>query len=250
MLWHRFAQQLELYDVEKDATQKLNDTPGQFQAPMWSPVDDRLLFGISGKSESLTDLVIADGEKRSTVIADLESPVSFEWSPDATKIASVSAFGNLTVTDVQTGKSLATSPEVGVVAYFWSPQGDRVAYIAIKREPSGSSARPYPSPNGRNGRSPALQGQAPTSLLWNILDVKSGKTTELTKFIPTQTMIYYLNFFDQFARSHRLWSPDGHYLVYGAVDLIGQDMVMLADTTKPGTTIPVSEGAIGVWSWK
>jgi hypothetical protein len=63
-------------------------------------------------------------------------------------------------------------------------------------------------------------------------------------------MIYYLTFFDQFERSHSLWSPDGHNLAYGSLDKSGATSVMLADTRDPGKSVLVSDGGIGIWSWK
>jgi hypothetical protein len=89
-----------------------------------------------------------------------------------------------------------------------------------------------------------------TSLTWNILDVTSNRVTTLSNFIPTRDMIYYLNFFDQFVRSHSLWSPDGRYLVYASIDSLGNQSVVLADTRSPGSTIRVASGSLGIWSWK
>ena len=67
--------------------------------------------------------------------------------------------------------------------------------------------------------------------------------------VASRDMVYYLNFFDQFARSHSLWSPDGRYVVYGASDTLGQPSVLLVDTRNPGQPIKVATGTFGVWSW-
>ena len=82
-----------------------------------------------------------------------------------------------------------------------------------------------------------------------MLDVKTGKSTALSIFFPSRDMIYYLNFFDQFARSHSLWSPDGHYLAFAGVDTLGKQSVMILDTRTPSDPIRVGSGSIGIWSW-
>src|SRR5258708_28140294 len=112
---------------------------------MWSPIDDRMLFGIQGSIADRTSIVVANGTQRQALLENRENPVSFAWSPDAKLVASVSNFDKVVVTDVKTGKLIVSSPQINVVAYFWSPQSDRVAYIAVTREgPSqgpGASAR-------------------------------------------------------------------------------------------------------------
>jgi len=62
-------------------------------------------------------------------------------------------------------------------------------------------------------------------------------------------MIYYLRFFDQFARSHRLWSPDSRSLTYAEVLDDGRSVVSLVETTGTGTPRTLMYGRIGVFSW-
>jgi TolB protein len=62
-------------------------------------------------------------------------------------------------------------------------------------------------------------------------------------------MIYVLSFFDQFAQSHRIWSPDSAYLVYS--EITGEDETVLSvlDIRRPDSTpIIVADGVIGFWS--
>jgi TolB protein len=241
MLWYRESTTFDVYDIASDdIVQTLDDAPGKFNAPMWSPVDDRLLFGAASVRGDNTDVVIADGSKRTTVLANLETPVSFAWSPDARLIAVVSHFANLTVVDANTQKVRATVPDTNIVAHFWSPQSDRVAYVVLTRQPDTQQGL------RNNGR--MRLSQANPVLKWRVLDVKTGTTKELASFVPTQDMIYLLTFFDQFARSHSLWSPDGRYIAYGATDDTGQDNVMIVGAT--GKPIKVGSGTIGIWSWK
>lgn len=252
MLWHRFNGQLELYDVAENAVERtLPDAPGLFQSPMWSPVDNRLLFAVPGRVDGSVDVVIADEETRSVLLNDVSGPVYFAWSPDASKVASLNGLGVLVVTDVRYGTELARAPQGQVVAFFWSPNGDRVAFLSLTpAAPRRSEVETF-STNGHTEQAtyPPEQANGP-ALTWYVLEVASGTVTALTAFNPTRDMVYYLNFFDQFSRSHALWSPDGRYLVYGATAADGSPEVLLADTRTPGQTVRVGDGSIGIWSWR
>jgi Tol biopolymer transport system component len=244
MIWHRFGTQIELYDADTNkVTTTLADAPGSFASPMWSPVDERLLFGVQGERET-TDLVVATGDERQTLVSGIENNVSFAWSADATKISYLPSGGKLTVIDAQTGAEVAQATQSNVFAHFWSPQGDRIAYLRLNRGTPGLDAQYRP-----NGHTASVSQQSLT-LTWFVLDVATGQTTSLVDFYPTQAMIYYLNFFDQFSRSHRLWSPDGQFVVYGDSDPANNDRVMLIDTRVPGQPLVVAPGSLGVWSWR
>ena len=246
MLWFQNGDSLKLYDIASaKITQTLTDQPGQFQSPMWSPTDDRLLFGVRDPANAqLTDLVIAQGEKRTAIAQALPPPLSFAWSPSGTQVAYVSAFGQVTVIDDQRGVAIAQSKYTDTIGFFWAPQSDRIAYFTVNRPTAGVQARMR-----ANGHTPVEQ--AVGGLTLHILDIKTGTDTSYASFIPSQTMIYLLNFYDQFAHSHRLWSPDGRYVTYASTDTIGQSGVYLADTRQADAATPVKigTGVIGIWSY-
>ncbi|MHB8626010.1 MAG: TolB family protein [Aggregatilineales bacterium] len=244
MLWYQSGTDLSLYDVEAGRAQRLSDTPGQFQSPMWSPVDDRLLYGVQNEANpNLTDLVVARGAERNVVAHGLDGPLSFAWSPDGTRIAYVAGFDKVTVLNAQSGQSITAGTMPNTVAYYWSPQGDRIAYMVVNRDTPGVQARLR-----SNGHTPVEQ--AIGGLSWRILDVQTGIDRGWASFTPSRDMVYMLNFFDQFSRSHRVWSPDGHYLAYSSMDVLGKTTVMLIDTQQSGATpIKVGPGTLGIWSF-
>ena len=92
--------------------------------------------------------------------------------------------------------------------------------VALVRSAS-SKARPY-----CNG----------TSTAWD-----TDTNTQFASFLPSEDMTYYLNFFDQFARSHRLWSADSRYLVYGERTPSGE-RVSLIDVAGDGSATTITEG--------
>lgn len=251
LFWHQFSRSLAIYDIHTEQKTDLADTPGQFNTPMWSPMDNRLLYAIAGATPQQTNIVITQADQlasaRQVLIRNVNGPVSFAWSPDARMVATL-AGTELSVIDASSGNVLANVGGVTIVAHFWSPQSDRLAYIVFNRPPPQNARRFSANGFSRHGHNGATQQE--NSLEWYILDVKTGQAVAVSDFVPSRDMIYYLNFFDQFARSHSLWSPDGNYLVYGAVDSIGQQSVMLVDTRTPRDPIRVAGGSIGIWSWQ
>ncbi len=251
MLWHRFGRRLELYDVASNRVEAtLPDISGSFQAPMWSPVpgDERLLFATqSADDPELSDLVIAKGEARQTLLSNQPPPLAFAWNADGTQVAVTSAFGALQVLDAASGALVTRGGQGQVVAHFWSPQGDKLAYLSLRR-PNPTRQTSF-SGNGHGASS--VQQSRQLELTWYILEVATGAEYALDSFAPTREMIYFLNFFEQFARSHTFWSPDGRYIAYGAfLSERGTAEVRIAEAREGGAVRRVGDGVIGVWSWR
>lgn len=236
MFWTRFNSELSIYDVASDSVLRtFQEIPGFQRAVDWSPVDDRLLTAVvSGMRES--SLVILDGDERITLAEELRGIVSFEWSPDGSQVA---------YTDGDGGSLFVIAPRAGadsvlvsdhVVGFFWSPDGGKIAYITLSREGSDLNVR--------------LIAQSAPVIRWHVYDVASGASQRMTAFLPNREMLYYLQFYDQFARSHRLWSPDSRYIVYGEFLPDGASVVSLLDTANPGAAPEqLMAGAIGIFAW-
>jgi TolB protein len=246
MLWHRNQARIEVHDrSEGQVISAVSEIPGAFAAPAWSPVDDRLLFGRDGTNPATTDLVIAMGDQTETLVSGLRGPVYFAWSPNGNQIAYVDRQGALVVIDAVSGERLARTSVNGVLAFFWSPDSRRIAYITLASAPG--------SFNAFEGKSELLkmlaQGQPP-GLTWSVIDISTEETRRYGVFVPTREMIYLLSFYDQFAQSHRVWSPNSTHLVYGEVTSDGQSFVSILDTTR-AVSIPlnIADGFIGIWSF-
>jgi TolB protein len=235
MLWARNGNSLEIYDVAAGAVvTALPDMPGLERAIDWSPVDDRLLAAVR-VSPQRSDLTVFDGDARQVIAPGLRGVISFEWSPDGSQVAYVAGDEALHVVNVA-DQTEVTTPIEGALAFFWSPDGSRIAYLSRVRTPGGTLAKPVP--------------QVELRLLWSTLDVAANQTAGLSAFLPSEDMLYYLNFYDQFARSHRLWSPDSRYLVYGQILADGGPVVTLLDTQTPSQTpVKLMDGSIGIYSW-
>lgn len=247
MLWTRFGRQIELYDTAtNEVTQQLPDAAGLYQAPMWSPVDNRLLFSVLNDNGD-HNLVIADGEDRQIIAENQRGVLWFAWSPDGTQVAYKLDLGSLTVVDANTGEIVAISSQAPVVAFWWSPDSQKIAYLTLPDD-DGSIQASLPSA-GRMA-APTRQRGAP-SLTWNVLEVESTvRWVSERSFTPTRDMFYLIAYFDQFAQSHQVWSPDSRYVAFSEQDERGRFNINLLDATDPAASIiTVAEGRVAVWSY-
>ena len=246
LLLQRNNRRFDIYDVAEDRIQAtLDATPGRIQAPHWSPVDDRLLLGLR-QPDGRSALVIQDGENSLPLAEDLPGAVAFNWSPEGSRVAwreqTTNGYGPLVISDAASGERLTGSLTDGVLAFVWAPNGERIAWLALDAPGRNVSA------SGGSG----LLAQAATSLprlRWHVLELESAGTQAGPPFVPTQEMLYYISYFDQFAQSHRLWSPDSRLLVYGELRR-GGPLVQLLDVEDmrdgPATLAP---GWIGIWDY-
>jgi TolB protein len=248
MLWFRGGTTLEVVDLGNlEDTTILPDEPGVFQAPWWSPVDERWLFASAG--ESGDRLVIAEGDERSDFIGDGAALSAFAWSPDGRQLAYAEGFppspypyATLSVhsDDGQDTILLAAEP---LLAFFWSPDSQKVAFVGLEL---GGPLVPEAGTSARDA-APARQQ---VLLVWKVADVTTGEVRELASFAPTRSQLYIIQFFDQFAQSHNVWSPDSSQIVYAEQQPGGAEIVNVIDVESVNARPTlVGEGSLGVFSY-
>jgi len=242
MVWQRNNRSLDVYGVEDSNLQEqLSQRPGMFQAPHWSPVDNRLLLGTANVETQTTDIaVITDGES-DILVPDLEGVVAFAWSPSSDYVAYVDDRGPLMVVDSTTGETISRTINGGVVAFFWSPDDRKLAYITLAVPPGAATA---------SSGLAAAQTQPDLSFAWSVLDVDSGEVSRYEAFTPTRESVYMFTYFDQFAQSHRVWSPDGRYLIYGASTSDGPAIQILDTEAEDAIPRSLVDGTLPIWSFK
>jgi TolB protein len=244
MAWQRNNRFLDIYQVEKNAvvdTVEL-DNAG-FPAPMWSPVDERVLFAGRDTDSNALNLTTVEALNRTRLTEDVGGFVAFNWSPDGRYIAyrevQSNGYGNVEVIDALTGTSVASGRD-DAIAFFWSPDSSKIAYVSLI-EISRSQSAVF---------DPFQQGESEFALAWAVLSVADSSTDYFANFIPTPEMVYILTYFDQFAQSHRFWSPDSRYLVYGEFLEDGDAQVTILDTDdESALPFSIAEGTLGIWSY-
>lgn len=249
MVWQRNNAQFEIFSVaDGSISATLAQIPGKMFTPVWSPVDDRLLLGIQG--ETGTDLVVVDGDEVTTLATEEDNAIWFAWSPDGSSVAYINRTGPLVVLDALTGEEISQSPTQGALAFFWSPDSRHIAYLSLGAvSPTGSFNASAPAEGKPIGMK--YQNQQASGVSWSILDVDGSTNRRYPPFLPTNQFIYLMQYFDQFAASHRVWSPDSRYLIYSEIAANMVPVIQLLNTTQESATpLQLAEGLIGIWSFE
>lgn len=251
LVFHRGNIDLDIYNrTQNDISDSLQDSSGTFQTPIWSPIDNRILVGLSGVGDT-TNLATIDNGQTTILVSDVIGLVSFLWSPDGRYIAyrTLDQFGfsGLTVVDAVTGDVILADQRISAISFFWSPDSQKIAYISVNESDNGRSASV-----GLHVNQEFVQNDTPTEFAWNVLNIETGTNLSYSSFVPTYELLYLLTYFDQFAPSHQLWSPDSRYLLMtgtlsGHLEISPQ--VYAVDTQDINADpIIISDGVFSVWS--
>jgi TolB protein len=219
--------------------------PGTFQAPDVTPDGRFIAFAV--RSDDGDGLVVqewATQSPRHTI--PYRGAVALSWSPTAAQLAFISPptasphpYGPLRLLDTADGRTRLLSGRT-VLAFFWSPDGRHIAYLTTGRAAPGV---------GEPTRLAAViaQQEQPWLDLW-LVRVENGEEQRLATFQPTALFFtQFLPFFDQYARSHHLWSPDGQALVLPVRENSGQERIYRFAITGEAPQ-PLIEGAMAFWS--
>jgi TolB protein len=243
MIMQHSNQQFEIYDASASKfTSTLTQIPGAMFTPGWSPIDDRLLLGV--KNQHSTDLVIVVDGSVTTLAAGQPNPIWFSWSPDGKQVAYIDRQGPVMVLNAASGAIVSKSPVDNVLAFFWSPDSQQIAYITPPLNASGGSFA------AAKRAATSIRQSTTDGIAWSVLDVASGANRQYAAFQPSDELLYLLVYFDQFAVSHRVWSPDSRELVYSEVTPERHHIITILDTTQAASVpLIVGDGVIGIWSF-
>ncbi len=228
---------VSLIDVESGKRQLVNRDPAAFGPPSWSSDGHWLAYGGQAKSKEKSNLMIAmaDGSSPKSFGA-LPEKIALEWSPTQSVLAvATSAFvgdpllQDLKLIEVPSGKT-RTVVKDHFAAYFWSPDGERILYA---KRTLGSDV-----------------------WTWTVVNVQTGKTFDIVDFFPSRPLLMVFQYFDQYALSHRLWSPDSKQFVFaGAVgadvhplEALQNPMVYTVEAVAQAKPKSLTEGHIAFWS--
>ena len=232
-------------DVTDDTLTANLDAPGFFQSPGISSSGRFIAYGQSTAS-GLGRVALRTLGGDESIVRELphQGLVALSWSPTDDLLAVMSPsrnvatfIGGIDLLDAETGllESLVDEP---AVAFFWSSDGRHLAYFTRVRGGGGEVA-------SAGGVQLALQ--RPTLLELHLAEIDSGETRMLTTFQPTAAFVsQFLPFFDQYALSHRMWSPDGSALT---LPMIGEDgLPQVVVVTLDGTVTAIAPGDTPFWN--
>ena len=222
--------------------------PGFFQAPGLSATGRYLAYASLVNNQRR--LIIADQTNGTEVFAQHQGFVSLSWSLTADQLAFTSpltnndvAFGPLRLMDAATGEVRSLDEDL-VFAFFWSPDGQAIAYLTLPSEQLEDSA--WLGEKGVLARPRTQQNDFQLEL--RLVQVATGQRRVLAQFTPSNLFLtQFLPFSDQYAISHRLWSPTSDALVLPTLDDNGdpQITVIHLDGSLP---TPIAEGVMAFWS--
>ncbi|MFN2136896.1 MAG: hypothetical protein ACK2UK_13135, partial [Candidatus Promineifilaceae bacterium] len=196
--------------------------PGPFQAPGISP--SSRYWAYSQVQAGGTNWLVLDD--RSTADSQHQrhaGVVAFNWSPVRDEVAFVSGglnsdesfWGPLRLMDAESGNVRLLSSDT-VLAFFWSPDGSKIMTLSLPAQPNRYGEefqvrdnRPRRLARYAGTAEPAPVQFSPHTFRINVVDVESGEGKELLEATLSPFFLaQFIAFFDQYALSHTIWSPD------------------------------------------
>ena len=215
-----------------------------FRAPAVSPDGSTVAYaGIGGGLQGIFLASTLDGSGTAPrMLMETEGLTAFSWAPDGATLAvaeqirpGVPAFDRLRLVSAD-GSGSTDLVEDQLVAFFWSPQGEYIAWIGIEPMTRSMDLAVSAVESGRS----------------------AGEPRHLFRFSPTGEMFTWLSFFDQYAYSHSIWAPDGSALVVSGNDGLESGRrngsgpsggyVYVVDVSS-GEAHRIAAGKVAVWSW-
>jgi TolB protein len=219
--------------------------PGYFDAPDWSPTGDEVVLDSQDATGNDTLVLAGQDGKVKRVLASLTGPVTFAWSPKGVQLAyavydptGATPTIHLVVLDVTHPNLPHQVADGNVVAYFWSPDGQKIAYFL-----PGSGA-----PSAATIQRAALSKASGDLEVW-VYDRASGKSKQVAGFTPTDTFQQIFQYYSQYLRSDTIWSPDSQELVLSGVDTSGANGIYTVGADG-SHFLKIADGDMAFWAWK
>jgi TolB protein len=229
----------------------LKVTPSLFRSPAFSADGLRRAFAVINSPTGNEDVVLQDKDGNDAGKLDSGGKnASFSWSPADDKLAfsianttSQGLYKGIMVLEVDPkapSTTLLKATQVvsdDVAAFFWSPDGKKLAYVTLN--------------------------EAGDMLVWKMYDFDSKKNSTITEWFPSETWGQLINFFDQYAQTNSIWSPDSKALVFAGLSaedytaatesnsadsLQPQVYILPVDGTNAGKALAVGYGSLAFWS--
>lgn len=243
-------------DPSSPNIQPIDIRPGDFQAPAIS-FDGRYIAYAQQTPDGDSQLVVASRERK-YIIGEQNGTTVLNWSPQGDLLAFLHPltatqhfYGPLHLWHRESEQVQRISPEA-VVAFFWAPDGRQIAYFTVATSARQAEMElPASATNGRfKGQWPFMSNDTPATLELglHLVDVGDGSTRTLAVLTPSHPFLYqFIPFFDQYAKSHAIWSPSSDALVV-PVEIDGQPEIWVVRADGSGVR-RIAYGTMATWSW-
>ena len=209
-----------------------------YMAPSWSDDGGRIAFFLDGE-RGRQRLVTIDLDGRTVkVLTEFSGIGAAAWRPGSaqlgltrTMIGSSGFYSGLRIMDYETRTETRLTDDP-TLAFYWSPDGSRAAYVTSSEDAEGS-------------------------IRVGVVSADGGAPTYLADFVPSREQLTQFMYFDQYAQSHSIWSPDGgRLLIFGALGYhvartpLGADATnsaLLFDAAGRSEPREVAAGFVGSW---
>ena len=215
-----------------------------YNVPVWRPLGDTITFVGGDTSQGYTLYTSGRDALNPRPVAEVPQGAAFSWSPDGQVLAVASpntvgyyqplglrVFSRVSLYSAEGSKRSVEITE-NVVAFFWSPDSTKLAYVTFT--------------------------DVPGVLRWKVVTIADGTRWRVMDFLPSLGHLTVLQFFDQYARSHSVWSPDSTSLVIsGRLAALSQsagytrqpvDQIIVLGTQQPVSFQVIADGFLGFWS--
>ena len=229
--------------LTKDGPRESFRSPGNFRALAISPDGASLAYVDEEASEIALYISATNNLNQGKKLIEVGPNAAFMWSPDGTQLAvadqsnpRIPLFDRLMLVPLDGGPVTTLTSGAGsseVWAFFWSPAGDKLAWVSVNAQEQ--------------------------ELEWVVSPSDGSDNKRLFSFQPSSEVFIMLSFFDQYAYSHSPWSPDGKWLVVagtkGKVALRNNgrtptgDRVYVLDVEGDEGPRDLGAGVLAVWSW-
>ena len=226
-----------------DISDEVASVTGFFNSPDISFDDAYLAY--SGVRNGRAQIVIEERETGERVTAQHEGLTALSWSPTNNQLAFISSIGRnqLPYGELHLADPSGTDETIvneAVLAFFWSPDGNKIAYLTITQPDQNNEAR-----RGRLS-APSRQIDGLEYQLW-VLDVDSAENQLIGTFrLGDLFVLQFIPFFDQYSRSHSLWSPDSKAVLLPIITDDGTNLYRFPVDGSAATEI--APGQVGFWS--
>lgn len=213
-----------------------------FRVPAFSPDGQWLAYVNQTEAGSALFVVRVDDLDHPTQLTEVGAFSAFMWSPTGEELAvadqpdsNTVAFERLRVVSAGSGEE-STVAEETLLAFYWSPDGRRIAWVSLEREQQ--------------------------TFEWKVASIGPGAvggSRSLFNFHPSRDVFTMLSFFDQYAYSHSPWSPDSSHLVVAGTKRMPFERrnghtptgarVFVLDIETDIPPQDISEGTLAFWSW-